>query len=43
MDECEDFDNYTKVLSEYEEAILNREELKNRLYEEIRIIKKLKV
>lgn len=39
----EDFDNYIQVLTEYEEAIVNREELKERLYEEIRIIKKLKV
>lgn len=39
----EDFDNYKQVLLEYEQAIATREDVKVKLYEEIRIIKKLKV
>lgn len=39
----EDYENYEKVLVDYEQAIISREELKDRLYEEIKIIKKLKV
>lgn len=39
----ENFDNYKQVLSEYEQAVINKEEQKTKLYEEIKIIKKLRV
>lgn len=39
----EDFNNYKQILSEYEQAIITRKEVMAELYEEIRIIKKLKV
>ena len=39
----EDFDNYQKVLSEYREAVIIRQDVKEKLYNEIKIIKKLKI
>ena len=39
----EDFDNYEQVLSEYRQAIITREDVKAKLYNEIDIIKKLKI
>lgn len=39
----ENLDNYEQVLSEYLEAIIKREEVKKRLYDEIKIIKKLRI
>ena len=39
----EDFDNYEQVLSEYRQAIITREDIKTKLYNEIDIIKKLKI
>ncbi len=41
--EGENFDNYYNVLCEYQEALKNRNEIINALYNEIKIIKKLKV
>ena len=39
----EDFDNYQNVLNEYREAVILREDIKDKLYKEIKIIKKLKI
>ena len=39
----ENFDNYEQVLSEYRQAIITREDVKAKLYNEIDIIKKLKI
>lgn len=39
----ESFDNYEQVLSEYRQAIITREDVKAKLYNEIDIIKKLKI
>ena len=39
----EDFDNYQKVLDEYREAVILREDIKDKLYKEIKIIKKLRI
>ena len=39
----EDFDNYEQVLSEYRQAIITHEDIKTKLYNEIDIIKKLKI
>lgn len=39
----ENFDNYEQVLSEYRKAIITREDVKAKLYNEIDIIKKLKI
>lgn len=39
----ENFDNYEQVLSEYRQAIITREDVKSKLYNEIDIIKKLKI
>lgn len=39
----EDFGNYQKVLSEYREAVIIRQDVKEKLYNEIKIIKKLKI
>lgn len=39
----ETFDNYAQILGEYTAAIDTREHVKERLYEEIKIVKKLKV
>jgi len=39
----EDFNNYKQILSEYEQAVVIREGIKDKLYEEIKIIKKLKI
>lgn len=39
----ENFDNYQQVLSEYREAVIIREDVKEKLYNEIKIIKKLRV
>ncbi len=39
----ENFDNYEKILSEYREAIILRQDVKEKLYEEIKIIKKLRI
>lgn len=39
----ENFENYKQVLDEYRQAIITRQDVKERLYQEIRIIKKLRV
>ena len=39
----ENFENYQQVLTEYREAVILREDVKDKLYNEIKIIKKLKV
>ena len=39
----ENFDNYKQVLDEYREAVIVREDIKDKLYKEIKIIKKLKI
>ncbi len=39
----ENFDNYQQILSEYREAVIIREDIKEKLYKEIKIIKKLRV
>ena len=39
----ENFDNYEQVLSEYHQVIITREDVKAKLYNEIDIIKKLKI
>ena len=39
----ENFENYQQVLSEYREAIILRQDVKQKLYDEIKIIKKLKI
>ena len=39
----ENFDNYEQVLSEYRQAIITHEDIKTKLYNEIDIIKKLKI
>ena len=39
----EDFDNYEQVLAEYREAVITREDAKEKLYKEIKIIKKLRI
>ncbi len=39
----ENFDNYEHVLSEYRQAIIVRTDVKDKLWKEIRIIKKLKI
>ena len=41
--EGENFDNYYDVLCEYQEALENRNKIIEDLYNEIKIIKKLKV
>ena len=38
----ESYENYKQVMSEYEEALANRQKVVDRLYQEIDIIKKLK-
>ena len=43
FDSGEDFDNYEQVLDEYREAVITREDVKDRLYKEIKIIKRLKI
>lgn len=43
FDSGENFDNYKQVLNEYREAVVTREEVKNKLYKEIKIIKKLRI
>lgn len=39
----ENFDNYTQVLAEYENALVIRQDRIDKLYDEIKIIKKLKI
>ena len=39
----EDFDNYQQILDEYREAVILREDIKDKLFKEIKIIKKLRV
>lgn len=39
----ENFDNYKQVLEEYRQAVVIRESIKEKLYKEIKIIKKLRV
>lgn len=39
----ENFENYQQVLTEYREAVILRQDVKDKLYNEIKIIKKLKV
>ena len=43
LDSGEDFDNYSQVLEEYRLAVITREDVKDRLYKEIKIIKRLKI
>ena len=42
FDQGEDFINYHQVILDYEEALQNRNDVINKLYKEIEIIKKLK-
>lgn len=39
----ENFENYQKVLDEYRLAVITREDVKDKLYKEIKIIKKLRI
>jgi hypothetical protein len=39
----EDFDNYKQVLDEYRLAVITREDIKDKLFKEIKIIKKLRI
>lgn len=39
----ENFDNYKQILDEYRIAVINREDVKDKLYKEIGIIKKLRI
>lgn len=39
----ENFDNYKQVLDEYRTAVITRQDVKEKLYNEIKIIKKLKI
>lgn len=39
----ENFDNYEQILSEYRQAIIVRTDVKDKLWKEVRIIKKLKI
>ena len=39
----ENFDNYKQILDEYRLAVVTREDVKDRLYNEIKIIKKLRI
>lgn len=39
----ENFENCTQILEEYKQALITRKDLVNKLYEEIKIIKKLRV
>ncbi len=43
LQEGETFDNYHNVLCEYEDALSNRQDIIDKLYNEIKIIKKLRV
>lgn len=43
FDSGEDFDNYSQILDEYRQAVITREDVKEKLYNEIRIIKKLRI
>lgn len=42
FDQGENFDNYHQIILDYEEALKNRNDVINKLYREIEIIKKLK-
>lgn len=42
FDQGENFDNYHQIILDYEEALQNRNDVINKLYREIDIIKKLK-
>ena len=39
----ENFDNYEQILTEYRHAIIIRQDVKEKLYNEIKIIKKLRI
>ena len=39
----ENFENYRKILDEYRQAIIIRQDIKEKLYDEVKIIKKLKI
>lgn len=39
----ENFENYKQILDEYRQAVILREDIKQKLYDEIKIIKKLKI
>ena len=39
----ENFENYQQVLDEYRQAIIIRQDVKEKLYNEIKIIKKLRI
>lgn len=41
--QCENFENYKQILDEYRQAIIVRQDVKQKLYDEIKIIKKLKI
>lgn len=43
FEQGENFENYQNVLSEYRMAVTTREDVKDKLYNEIRIIKKLRI
>ena len=39
----ENFDNYKQILNEYRQAVIIRQDVKEKLYDEIKIIKKLRI
>ncbi len=43
FEDGENFDNYKQVLDEYRMAVITREDVKDKLYKEIKIIKKLRI
>lgn len=43
FEDGENFDNYKQVLDEYRMAVITREDIKDKLYKEIKIIKKLRI
>lgn len=43
FEQGEDFDNYKQILDEYRMAVIAREDVKDKLYKEIGIIKKLRI
>ena len=43
FDSGETFENYQTVLDEYRKAVVTREEVRVKLYNEIKIIKKLRI
>ena len=42
FEQGENIENYNQIIQEYEQALINREDIIDKLYLEIEIIKKLK-